>query len=52
MNGEHEAGPLAGLMLRGGKQVPVCSWGRPLPDRREQLASRLSTARPGPETAR
>jgi hypothetical protein len=46
------AGPLAGLMLRGGRQIPVCSWGWPSPDRREQLASLLWTARPGPETAR
>jgi hypothetical protein len=45
-------GPLAALMLRGGKQIPVCSWGWPSPARREQLASLLWTARPERVTAR
>jgi hypothetical protein len=43
-------GPLVWLTLRGGKQIAVCGWGRPLPARRERLALLLRAARPGAAT--
>lgn len=50
--GPRRHSPLVGLTLRGGKQIPVCSWGWPSPAQRERMASLLRTARPRQEPAR